>query len=192
MTILVALRLFFEFFKIGLFSIGGGLATIPFLYELAEKTGWFAAGALTDMIAISESTPGPIGVNMATYVGFTVGGIPGAIITTLALVTPSIIIIILVSKILERFKENRLVTSSFYALRPASVALVSAAGIEVMMNTLVNTELFKATEKLLDLFNYKSIILAVVIFFAIKKFKGSPIIYLAISAVVGIVFKFAG
>ena len=79
---MIFLRLFYEFFKAGLFAVGGGLATLPFLQDIADKTGWYTQAQLADMIAVSESTPGPIGVNMATYVGFTVGGVPGAVIAT--------------------------------------------------------------------------------------------------------------
>ncbi|MBQ1999797.1 MAG: chromate transporter, partial [Spirochaetales bacterium] len=103
------LLLYLEFFKVGLFSIGGGLATIPFLQELSIKYGWFDQKLFTDMIAISESTPGPIGVNMATYVGYHTAGIPGGIISTLGLISPSIIIILLIACLLTQFKENRYV-----------------------------------------------------------------------------------
>ena len=87
---MIYLRLFFEFFKVGLFSVGGGLATIPFLTDLGQRTGWFTSGQLADMIAISESTPGPLGVNMSTYVGFNTAGMMGVIVATLGWGTPSI------------------------------------------------------------------------------------------------------
>jgi chromate transporter len=127
---MVLLRLFYEFFKVGLFAVGGGMATIPFLYDLAGAC-WFTASELTDMIAVSESTPGPIGINMATYCGFTVAGIPGAVIATVGLVLPSVIIIIVIAKLLAKFR-NSAVDSVFYGLRPASVGLIAAAGIEVV------------------------------------------------------------
>ena len=101
------LRLMIEFFKTGLFAIGGGLATLPFLYELSEKTGWFTTTDISNMIAISESTPGPIGINMSTYVGFHTAGLLGGIVTTLSLVLPSIIIIEIISKVLTKFKESK-------------------------------------------------------------------------------------
>ncbi len=104
---MIYFQLFFEFFKTGLFAVGGGMATLPFLYDMAEKTEWFTSGQLADMIAVSESTPGPIGVNMATYVGFTTAGIGGAIIATIGLITPSIIIIIIISYFLKSFRENK-------------------------------------------------------------------------------------
>ena len=100
------LRLFFEFFKTGLFAVGGGMATLPFMYDISDRTGWFTHAQLADMIAVSESTPGPIGVNMATYVGFTAGGVPGAIIATLGIITPSVIIILIIARVLKAFRET--------------------------------------------------------------------------------------
>ena len=127
---MIYLRLFFEFFKAGLFAVGGGLATLPFLYDMAEKTGWFTAETVMDMIAISESTPGPIGVNMATYAGFTTAGVLGSVCATVGLVFPSVIIIIFVYKMLEKFKGSKLVNDVFYGLRPAVAGLVGAAGFQ--------------------------------------------------------------
>ena len=121
-------RLFWEFFKTGLFAVGGGLATLPFLQDMAERTGWFTHAQLADMLAVSESTPGPIGVNMATYVGFTTGGVPGALVATLGLVTPSVIVILIVAAFLKAFRDSKWVSGAFYGLRPASTALVAAAG----------------------------------------------------------------
>ena len=107
------LRLFWEFFKTGLFAVGGGMATLPFLYSMSDTTGWFTHAQLADMIAVSESTPGPIGVNMATYVGFTAAGIPGAVIATLGLITPSIIIILIIARVLAAFRQNKYVDAAF-------------------------------------------------------------------------------
>ena len=138
---MILLQLFWEFFKTGLFAIGGGLATVPFLQDISAKTGWYTAGQLADMIAVSESTPGPMGVNMATYVGFTVGsqelggpvmGIVAAIIATLGLVAPSVIVIMIVAYFLKRFRSSKLVDGALYGLRPASVALISAAGVDMI------------------------------------------------------------
>lgn len=146
------LRLFLEFFKTGLFAVGGGMATLPFMYDISDKTGWFTHSMLADMVAVSESTPGPIGVNMATYVGFVTGGIPGA------------------------------------------VGLIAAAGVLVIKLALFNTELYASTGALLDLFNFKALILAAVLLAAtrcIKKLKGlHPIVFILASAVIGIVFSF--
>ncbi|MCC3863678.1 chromate transporter [Terrisporobacter petrolearius] len=193
---MIYLQLFFEFFKTGLFAVGGGMATLPFLYDMADKTGWFTSGQLADMIAVSESTPGPIGVNMATYVGYTTAGIGGGIIATLGLVIPSIIIIIIISYFLKSFRENKYIDAAFYGLRPASTGLIAAAGMTVVTITLLQMDLFKSSGKILDLFNWKSLILAIIIYLLSNNIKQTkklhPVFFIAGSAIVGIIFGFAG
>ena len=188
------LRLFWEFFKTGLFAVGGGLATLPFMYDISDKTGWFTHSMLADMVAVSESTPGPIGVNMATYVGFVTGGIPGAVIATVGLVTPSVIVILLIARVLKAFRENQYVDAGFYGLRPCSIGLIAAAGVLVVKLALFNTELYASTGAIADLFNVKALILAAVLLAAtrcIKKLKGlHPIVFILASAGIGIVFSF--
>lgn len=110
---MILLRLWWEFFKIGLFSVGGGMATLPFLYDIADRTAWFTYDQIADMLAVSESTPGPIGINMATYTGFTTAGIPGSIAATLGIITPGIIIVLLIVAVLDRFRRNRYVEAAF-------------------------------------------------------------------------------
>ena len=191
---MIYLRLFWEFFKTGLFAVGGGMATLPFLYDISDKTGWFTHAQLADMVAVSESTPGPIGINMATYVGFTTAGIPGALCATIGIITPSIIVILLISKALEKFRQNKYVDASFYALRPCSVALIASAGFLVLKITLFNVGMFSAGDSIISFFNWKAIALAAVIFVltqCIEKTKKlHPIVFIAFSAVVGIVFSF--
>ncbi len=184
---MILLRLFLEFFRAGLFSIGGGLATIPFLQDISQRTGWFGAEDLANMIAVSESTPGAMGINMATYVGFTVAGIPGAILTTLGLVSPSIIIILVICRFLQKFRQSRAVDAVFYGLRPASTALIAAAGCSVAAIALLNT----GAADLVTMFRWKAILLAVILVFATrhKKLKGlHPIVWIALSAVAGVLF----
>ena len=184
---MIYLSLFYEFFKAGLFAVGGGLATIPFMKEISLKTGWFTLSQLTDMIAVSESTPGPMGVNMATYVGHSVLGTFGGIISTIGLICPSVIVIILISKALEKFKESVLVQKIFYGLRPASMALIMAAGLGVAKISLIHLDLWEKTGKLINLFDVKSILVAVAAFVAVSRFKVNPILCIACSAVIGIV-----
>nr|WP_317413451.1 chromate transporter [uncultured Solibaculum sp.] len=187
------LLLFYEFFKTGLFAIGGGLATLPFLYDMADKyPQWFDQSMLADMIAISESTPGPIGVNMATYAGYHAGGVLGSIIATVALVLPSVIIILLIAKFLSKFSENKLVKSAFYGLRPTVTALIAAAGFEVVKVSILTLDQFTASWNVVDLFDVKALILFAVLMIAslLLKGKGHPILYIAAAAVVGIIFKF--
>ena len=134
------LQLIFEFFKTGLFAVGGGLATLPFLYDIAEKTGWYTNQDILNLIAISESTPGAIGINMATYVGFLTEGVVGGILATLALIAPSLIIIIIISKVLDQFKSSPVVQGVFKGLRPASTGLIVAAGVSVAELAFLNLD----------------------------------------------------
>jgi chromate transporter len=188
------LQLFWEFFKTGLFAVGGGMATIPFLYNMADATGWFTRNDVANMIAVGESTPGPIGVNMATYVGYVTGsgegGLPfailGAVVATLGLITPSVIVILIIASFLKAFRNNRYVDSAFYGLRPASTGLIAAAGLSVVAANLLDLE---ATFGL-DFFNIKGIILAVVLWVLTNKVKQTkrlhPILFILASAAVGV------
>lgn len=183
---MIYIRLFFEFCKVGLFAVGGGLATIPFLSDLGSRTGWFTAGQLADMIAVSESTPGPIGVNMATYAGYTAAGVPGGIIATLGLVFPSLIIILIIAGFLNRFRESRIVNAVFYGLRAASVALITAALLQVAEIALMNHTMADGTEQL---FYWPAVILAAVVFICFSYTplkKVHPIFFIAFSAAVGV------
>ena len=184
------LRLIVEFFKTGLFAVGGGLATLPFLYEMGEKTGWFNSQDVLNLLAVSESTPGPIGVNMSTYVGFLTAGIPGAVMASLALAAPCILVILLVIQVLDKFKDSPLVDAIFKALRPASIGMITAALIGVVKESLLHLEHFAGVNTLLSIFNWKGILLAVVLWFIMKKWKTHPIAYIAIAAAAGIVFSF--
>ena len=191
---MIFLRLFWEFFKTGLFAVGGGMATLPFLYDIYARTGWFTTAQLADMIAVSESTPGPIGVNMATYVGFLTAGIPGAIVATLGLVTPSILVILIVARVLAAFRQNKYVDAPFYGLRPCSLGLIAAAGVLVLRVALLNTALYAETGVILDLFNWKAIALAAVLLvltrFVRQTKKLHPIFFILASALAGIVLSF--
>ena len=191
---MIYLRLFAEFFFTGLFSVGGGLATLPFLYDMADRTAWFSYSQLADMIAISESTPGPIGVNMATYVGYITAGIPGAVISTLGLIAPEFIVIMLIARVLEQFRKNKYVDAAFYGLRPCSVGLIAAAGFLVVKIALLNPEAYALSGNILSLFNLKAIILGAVLLLltrGIKKTKDlHPAFFIIFSAIAGIVFKF--
>jgi len=183
---MILLRLFYEFFITGLFMFGGGLAAIPFLKQMALRTQWFTVEQLMDIIAISESTPGPISVNMATYAGFMTAGIPGGIVATLGLLMPSVIISLVVAKLLVKFRNNRYVDAAFYGLRPASIGLIAAAGLYVLRFSLLNIDLWIDTGNISDLFEIRALLLAVVLFLLVNKIKAHPIIFLTASAVIGI------
>ncbi len=194
---MILLRLFWEFFKTGLFAVGGGMATVPFLQDISAKTGWYTSGQLADMIAVSESTPGPLGVNMATYVGYTVGsqqlggvgmGVVGAIVSTLGLIFPSIVVILIIGYFLKRFRDSKLVDSALYGLRPASVALISAAGVDIVLFAILRVdsiyEIGKAS------LSWKAAVLALAVFAGTnlvpKLKKIHPIWFIFFSAVAGI------
>ena len=187
---MIYLQLFWEFLKIGLFAVGGGMATLPFLQDLAEKTGWYSQSLITDMIAISESTPGPIGINMATYVGCNVAGFLGGVVATMGEILPAIVIVVTVSRYLEKFRGSKLVDAAFYALRPAVTGLIAAAGISVVQVAMLHFDLYRQTGVLMDAFDLKKIVFFVVAFAAIKKFKLHPVVYIACAAVVGILLSF--
>lgn len=197
---MILCKLFWEFCKTGLFAIGGGMATVPFLREIADKTGWFTAGQLADMIAVSESTPGPLGVNMATYVGYTVGstqlgspwmGIVGAVTATLGLIFPSIVIVLCISFFLKRFRTSTLVDAALYGLRPASVALISAAGVEIVLFAILRVDsVYQIGAAQLS---WKSVLLAAGVYAGTnlipKLRKIHPIWFILLSAIVGIILK---
>ena len=195
---IIYLKLFWEFFKAGLFAIGGGMATVPFLQEISRKTGWYTAGDLADMIAVSESTPGPIGVNMATYVGYTtvsrlfgpVAGILGGILSTVGLVMPSVIIILIVARFLETFRENRYVNAAMYGLRAASVALISSAGISIVLIAVFQVNTIEEWRS--AVIDYRCFVLGAVILILtrwVPKVKDlHPICFIIASAVIGIIF----
>ena len=180
-------RLFWEFFQTGLFAVGGGMATLPFLYDISDRTGWFTHEQLADMIAVSESTPGPIGINMATYAGYLTGGLPGALTSTLGLITPSVIVILLVAAFLSRFHENKYVLGMFYGLRPASAAMITAAGLILARVVFFGGDFANGV-------SVKPVVLAVVLLVltqgvALTK-KLHPVVWIVFAAVVGVVFKF--
>lgn len=195
-------KLFWEFFKTGLFAVGGGMATVPFLQDISAKTGWFTAADLANMIAVSESTPGPMGVNMATYVGYTVGsqqlggtgmGIVSAVVATMGLICPSIVVILIVAYFLKRFRDSKLVDSVLYGLRPASVALISAAGVEIVLFAVLRVEsIWKIADAALS---WKSVVLALAVFAGTNLIprlkKIHPIWFIAASAVAGVLFHMA-
>ena len=190
---MLLLQLFYRFAQIGLFAVGGGLATLPFLYDLMDRTGWFTVGDISNMIAVSESTPGPLGVNMATYVGNVTGGILGGAVATIGLITPSIIVIILVSKVLDKFKDSKTVKAVFYGLRPASMAMIASAGLLVAKQAFLQVEPSAfgsiGLAELSGIFDWKAMFFAALLWMLMTKYKKHPIFYIVLAAVIGIVFQ---
>ncbi len=185
----IFLTLFIEFFKIGLFAVGGGLATIPFLYDLADRYDWITPEMISDMVAVAESTPGPIGINTATYVGYNAAGIAGGLVASLALILPSFIIILLLAKTFREFQNNRYIVSVFSALRPAVAALICTAALQVIQNVFFIDGVFTAGGGIISCLNEKSIILFLSLLLLSFKTKFHPIVYIGIAAAAGIVFK---
>lgn len=186
---MILLRLFFEFAKTGLFAVGGGLATIPFLQDLGARTQWFTDADLTTMIAVSESTPGAMGVNMATYVGYTTAGLPGAVVATLGLIFPSIVIIIIIAGFLQKFRQSKTVDAVFYGLRPASTALIASAGLTVAASVLITVG---GVETHVITAHWPAILLAAAVFVCMRYTplkKLHPIVFIGASALVGAVFQ---
>ena len=178
------ISLFLEFVKIGLFTFGGGYASLPFLYQIIEKYHWYTQEELTQMIAISGITPGPIGLNMATFAGFKSMGLIGAFIASFALILPMMVVTSQVFRTYLKFSESKIVKSILYVLRPTSVALIAAVGIRLFYNLILRNDL---TLKNIDLIG-----LALVLFlFALTfKLKRDPIIYMFIAAIIGVIVKF--
>jgi len=194
---MVYIELAIEFFKTGLFAIGGGLATLPFLYEIANKYNWLDVSLMSDMIAVSESTPGPIGVNMATYAGFNAGinlgplffGILGGIIATLSLVLPSLIVILIVANFLEKFKKSPLVENAFTGLRPAVCGLIASACLTVFKSACLKADAVFNAKNIFNIFDIKAVIFFIVFFVLTNKKKLHPIFYIIPAAILGIIFK---
>lgn len=183
------IQLIIEFFKTGLFAIGGGLATIPFLQEMGQNYGWFSTKTLTTMIAVSESTPGAMGINMATYVGYETYGVLGAIVTTLSLVAPSIIVICLIAKVLTKFKESKIVKGIFYGIRPAVIAFIISACASIFLMTLFNIDNLHGINTIPKSINFLNCGVYGVIYFLYKKFDLHPIAVIVLCALIGILLK---
>ncbi len=175
---MIYLELFFAFFEIGLFAIGGGLATVPFLFELSEETNWFSVADLVKMIAISESTPGPLGINMATFTGIQAVGVWGGLVATAGLVAPMLVVIIILCHFLRRFREHDLVEAVFRGLRPA-VAMMIFGFVLRLIRLIFEHGITSDTAMI-------SACLFIFFTFLTFKFKWHPIVFIVLAAVVGI------
>ena len=188
----IYLLLYFEFFKIGLFSIGGGYATLPFLYYLTAKYDWFSVKELSDMIAISNITPGPIGINMATFAGYKVAGAIGSAISTAAVVTPALIIVLIISNVLEKFKHNEIITGILTGLRPSACALLTVVGIKLFTNNILNIDKLCCSNILNGMnFDIKGLLLLIFMgLICCKKECKNPIFVIFIGFLLGIIINY--
>jgi chromate transporter len=183
--------LYITFFRIGLFAFGGGLATLPFLFELADYStginaeGWLTREMIGNMLAVAQSSPGAVGANLSAYTGLRYAGIPGAYLAPLGLITPSIITIIIVAKALKSFKESNVVKSLFSGFRPAAAGLLSAAGFGAIAISILNTKALGY----LEFIRFKETLFFAVLFFLVYKFKKHPVIYIVAAGTAGVILK---
>ena len=177
--------LLIQFFKVGMFAIGGGLATIPFLYELGKTYNWFDVNDLAQMLAISNIVPGPVGTNLAAIIGFKAYGFWGSLMAVLGIMIPSLIFVIIISKILKEFESNKYVRSIFYILKPTSCAMIVAIGAKLLFNILIKQSIITQISSIdwaaAGLFLF-------LVALSLKNKNHSPLFYLGISAIVGILF----
>lgn len=176
----------YEFLKIGIFALGGGYAALPFLYYIQKQYNWFTIDELTNMIAVSNITPGPIGINMATYTGYTTAGIIGSLLSTAAIVFAPFIFTVTIIKIFNKFKSCSYINDIFLGLRPASCALLTSIGIQLLIKTISNGEKLSIATVQLD---YKAIILFVILIIPFSFMKKNPLLVIIAGAIGGVVLK---
>ncbi|WP_427337884.1 chromate transporter [Caloranaerobacter sp. DY30410] len=170
---MVYIKLFISFLKIGAFSFGGGYAMLTLIQEeIITKNGWINLKEFVDVLAISQMTPGPIAINSATFLGYKIGGILGAVVSTLAVVTPSLVIILLIAHFLKKFKESKYVNWFFRGLRPVIIGLIASAAILVAKNTIIDV---------------KSLIITLAIFYLVTYKKLHPILCIVIAGGLGVI-----
>ena len=172
---MIYLQLFLEFFKIGLFSFGGGYATIPFLYHISQVYNWYSLEELTQMVAVASITPGPVGINVATYAGLKSAGVLGSVLATTAEMLPSLFLVIIVSKLLKKFSDNFYVKSTIETLKPVSCALLTSVAIGLLKPAIRDI---------------KAMILLGVLLLLSWKSKRDPLYYILISAITGVLLVF--
>ena len=185
------LFLFANFFTIGLFSVGGGYAILPFLFGMADNASginadaWLTREMIGDMLAVAQSLPGAIGSNLSAHAGFHFAGVPGAFAAALGLTAPSIIIIMIVARTLKAFKENTLVKNLFSGLRPAAAGLLSAAAFWAISLALWNS----AAPVWHQYIRWKETLIFIALFFLIYKFKKHPVVYIFAAGFAGVLLK---
>ena len=188
---MILVLLFAIFFKIGLFSVGGGYATLPFLFDMADNStginagGWLTREMIGNMLAVAQSLPGPVGANLSAYTGLVYAGVSGAYVAALGLTAPSIIIIMIVARTLQAFKESALVKSLFHGLRPAAAGLLSAAAFWAISLAIWNA----AAPVWYEYIRWKEALIFIALFFFIFKFKKHPVLYIAVAGIIGVVLQ---
>lgn len=196
---MIYLELLLTFFKIGLFSFGGGYGMIPLIEHEIIAQGWLTSQEFVDIIAVSEMTPGPIAVNSATFIGYRIGGIPGGVIATTGTVMPSLILILIASFLLSKFRYHKITESAIYGIRPVVLALVVQAAIFVAGNTFFNKEIiFKGLSDavsgnhFLEIINPASIVITAVSLILLLFTKIHPILVIIMAGTAGVILHYAG
>ena len=183
------LFIYLEFFKIGIFAVGGGLATLPFLFQMAgdrftfiQQSGWLNREMVGNFLAIAQCSPGAIGVNIAAQTGFQYGGVAGGFLAAFGLISPAIVVVAIVSRVLQSFRESKITIAVFAGLRPAAMGILCAAGLGAWKLALYNS----GGEVWYELIRWRECIILAAIFVLIFKFKAHPVIYVALGAIAGI------
>jgi chromate transporter len=183
---MILISLFYEFFIIGIFAYGGGLAMLPLLQEIAIDRGWLTVTEFTDLIAISQSTPGPIAINLATFIGYNNAGVLGALVSSLAVILPAFILALIIARFLQHFNDHPIVKAVLVGLKAAVIGLILTAVLQVAFVSLYTTEAANILTFYKNL-DYKAILLFFGMFFAVFKYKKHPIVYITIAGILGVV-----
>lgn len=184
---MILLDIFWSFFQIGLFSIGGGYAALPLIeHQVLEIHKWLTTGEYADLLTISQMTPGPIALNASTFVGTKVAGLPGAIIATIGCVTPSCIIVLILSYFYFKYKNISSIQGVLKGLRPAVVSLIASAGISILLLAIFKSEDVTIWSMKADNINYVSALLVAIGVFVLRKYKLDPIKVMVITGIIGV------
>ena len=187
------LLLYWEFLKTGLFAVGGGMAQLPFLSDMGlRRPDWFSPEGLADMVAVSEAMPGPLGIDMATYIGYTVAGLPGVLAAVLGVITPAVVIVTAAAKFLSRYMDNQYAKRVFSGLRPAVAGLIAAACLTLLRPAVLTGAPFAGLGKIFAFPDWRCLLI-LSIFIALMHIKHvkklNPMLFITAGAALGIIFK---
>lgn len=189
---MIFLSLFLSFFRIGVFSFGGGLAMLPLIFQTVKEFGYMSAEEFSNLVALSQITPGPVAVNAATFIGFSFGGFGGALCATFGVALPSFLLIIMVIKFLDKFNDNKAIDAAFKGIRPATVGLIASASLFVGQTALVKDVVSdianSSVGSLVSSLDVIPCLIFAVSFILVSKFKISPVKIILLTAAVGVVF----
>ncbi len=183
------LQLFLTFLYVGTFTVGGGLASIPFIMDTLVRPGIISEDFLFSMLGISQSLPGAIGINLATYIGYEQFGVPGGIVTALGIVIPCFLISFIVSRVFMNISESKGVKAAFYGIRAVVCGLIATAAYSIMEKTgILNFGALVETGNVLSIFNWQALAIFAILLFGLFKFKKHPVVYVALGGLFGVIF----